>query len=89
MHIFSCENQSGIIPLQHRAVLGSLIDAALIDASLRASDVDLVAVSTRPGIILSLKVGIEHALSFARFISNNGKIQKDLPDGWNLTAKKI
>lgn len=35
---------------------------------MRAADIDAIAVSTKPGIVLSLKVGMERALSIARDI---------------------
>uniref|UniRef100_A0A914HW06 Metalloendopeptidase n=1 Tax=Globodera rostochiensis TaxID=31243 RepID=A0A914HW06_GLORO len=61
----------GVLPYasarHHRAVIGALMEEALNDADLRASDVDAVAVSNRPGLVYCLKVGVEHALAFSRF----------------------
>nr|CAD2141681.1 unnamed protein product [Meloidogyne enterolobii] len=50
----------------HREALPRLIRDALAECKMRAYDVDVVAVTNRPGLVNSLKVGIEHAICFAR-----------------------
>uniref|UniRef100_A0A7E4UWX0 N(6)-L-threonylcarbamoyladenine synthase n=1 Tax=Panagrellus redivivus TaxID=6233 RepID=A0A7E4UWX0_PANRE len=51
---------------QHRGHLDRLIEEVLDEVQCRASDLDAVAVTTRPGLVICLKVGIERALAVAR-----------------------
>ncbi len=59
----------GVVPemasRNHIKVITKLIDQALIDAKLNASDIDLVAVTEGPGLIGSLLVGVNAATAFA------------------------
>lgn len=59
----------GVVPemasRNHVKVITKLIDQALNDAGLKASDIDLVAVTEGPGLIGSLLVGINAATAFA------------------------
>uniref|UniRef100_A0A915LHB8 Exportin-4 n=1 Tax=Meloidogyne javanica TaxID=6303 RepID=A0A915LHB8_MELJA len=50
----------------HREAFPRLIRDALAECKMRAYDVDIVAVTNRPGLVNCLKVGIEHAICFAR-----------------------
>lgn len=59
----------GVVPemasRNHVKVITKLIDQALNNAELKASDIDLVAVTEGPGLIGSLLVGINAATAFA------------------------
>ena len=59
----------GVVPemasRNHIKVITKLIDQALNDAKLKASDIDLVAVTEGPGLIGSLLVGVNAATAFA------------------------
>ena len=59
----------GVVPemasRNHVKVITKLIDKALNDAKLKASDIDLVAVTEGPGLIGSLLVGVNAATAFA------------------------
>lgn len=59
----------GVVPemasRNHIKVITKLIDQAIIDAKLNASDIDLVAVTEGPGLIGSLLVGVNAATAFA------------------------
>uniref|UniRef100_A0A1I8B0P9 N(6)-L-threonylcarbamoyladenine synthase n=1 Tax=Meloidogyne hapla TaxID=6305 RepID=A0A1I8B0P9_MELHA len=50
----------------HREAFPRLIRDALCESRIRAYDIDVVAVTNRPGLVNSLKVGIEYAICFAR-----------------------
>lgn len=52
---------------QHRACISGLIDDCVEKCRIRLSDLDAVAVSSRPGMVLSLKVGVDTALFLARY----------------------
>lgn len=47
--------------------INRLVNNCVAESGLRLSDLDAVAVSSRPGIVIALKVGIDKALCLARF----------------------
>uniref|UniRef100_A0A915DB00 N(6)-L-threonylcarbamoyladenine synthase n=1 Tax=Ditylenchus dipsaci TaxID=166011 RepID=A0A915DB00_9BILA len=51
---------------QHRAHIDRLVEECVIESGLRLSDLDAVAVSSRPGLVICLKVGIDKALALSR-----------------------
>ncbi|KAE9546438.1 hypothetical protein FO519_010350 [Halicephalobus sp. NKZ332] len=57
-----------VTAIGHRSCIDALIDDCLGDVPCRISDLDGVAVSTRPGLVISLKVGVERALSLAKLV---------------------
>uniref|UniRef100_A0A1A9WDQ9 N(6)-L-threonylcarbamoyladenine synthase n=1 Tax=Glossina brevipalpis TaxID=37001 RepID=A0A1A9WDQ9_9MUSC len=61
----------GIIPPRaqdlHRSKIANIFEKCLQEANVRAQDIDAIAITTRPGLPLSLVVG----LRFARFLARN------------------
>ena len=55
--------------IQHRHLVRGLIDECLTECRVRAADLDAVAVSTRPGLVIALKEGAYAALQLARYRS--------------------
>uniref|UniRef100_A0A914SEQ2 N(6)-L-threonylcarbamoyladenine synthase n=1 Tax=Parascaris equorum TaxID=6256 RepID=A0A914SEQ2_PAREQ len=51
---------------QHRSYIDRFVNECLKESGRRLSDLDAVAVTTRPGLVIALKVGISKALSLAR-----------------------
>uniref|UniRef100_A0A0R3RRM0 N(6)-L-threonylcarbamoyladenine synthase n=1 Tax=Elaeophora elaphi TaxID=1147741 RepID=A0A0R3RRM0_9BILA len=51
---------------QHRSYIDSFVDGCLNESRLRLCSLDGVAVTTRPGLVISLRVGVEKAVSLAR-----------------------
>uniref|UniRef100_A0A1I7U870 N(6)-L-threonylcarbamoyladenine synthase n=1 Tax=Caenorhabditis tropicalis TaxID=1561998 RepID=A0A1I7U870_9PELO len=54
------------IDLQHRQNLPRLIEKCLKDADTSPRDLDAVAVTVTPGLVIALKEGISAAIRFAR-----------------------
>ncbi|KAL6743405.1 hypothetical protein Aduo_016447 [Ancylostoma duodenale] len=54
------------VALQHKEHLPRLLDECLNESSLSVSDVDAIAVSTKPGLIIALKEGIRKGLELSR-----------------------
>lgn len=54
--------------LQHRSYIDLFVDECLDESRLRLCNLDGVAVTTRPGLVISLRVGAEKAVSLARYI---------------------
>lgn len=53
--------------MKHRTHIDHLVMECANNIGMRLADLDAVAVSSRPGIVISLKVGIDKAISLARF----------------------
>ncbi|MFH4978546.1 hypothetical protein AB6A40_005255 [Gnathostoma spinigerum] len=51
---------------QHRSLIGRFVKECVEESGIRLSDLDAIAVSTRPGLVICLKVGIHKALSLSR-----------------------
>ncbi|VDM49071.1 unnamed protein product [Toxocara canis] len=51
---------------QHRSFIDRFVRECLEESGVRLSDLDAVAVSTRPGLVIALRVGISKALSLSR-----------------------
>lgn len=65
-------NVGGIVPelsaRQHRDYVDRLVDECIQEAELRISDLDAVAVSQEPGMVVCLKVGIDCAIALAKCV---------------------
>jgi N6-L-threonylcarbamoyladenine synthase len=51
---------------QHRANIDRLVDECVKEANVRISDLDAIAGTTTPGLVLCLKVGVDKALGMCR-----------------------
>lgn len=51
---------------QHRAHIEHVVDDAMQRAGIRYEDLDAIAVTRRPGMVVCLQVGVSHALKLAR-----------------------
>uniref|UniRef100_A0AC34GTG5 N(6)-L-threonylcarbamoyladenine synthase n=1 Tax=Panagrolaimus sp. ES5 TaxID=591445 RepID=A0AC34GTG5_9BILA len=56
----------GLKILQHRMYIDQLIEQCLEEVPCRLADLDAIAVTSCPGLVICLKVGIERAISLAR-----------------------
>lgn len=52
---------------QHRNLLPCLIQECLYECNLRLNDLNGIAVTSRPGLVVTLKAGIMQAIGLARF----------------------
>ncbi|VDK51889.1 unnamed protein product [Cylicostephanus goldi] len=55
------------VALQHKAHLPRLLDECLKESGYAVSDVDAIAVTTKPGLVIALKEGIRKGLELSRF----------------------
>ncbi|MCP9264808.1 putative tRNA N6-adenosine threonylcarbamoyltransferase, mitochondrial [Dirofilaria immitis] len=55
-----------VVASQHRSYIDRFVDECLDESYLRLSNLSGVAVTTRPGLVISLRVGAEKAVSLAR-----------------------
>lgn len=56
---------------QHRENLPRLIEKCLNDAGTSPKDLDAVAVTVTPGLVIALKEGISAAIGFAKYDTMN------------------
>ncbi|KAK6054107.1 hypothetical protein COOONC_08386 [Cooperia oncophora] len=54
------------VALQHKEHLPRLLNECLDEAGMSVSDVDAIAVTTRPGLVIALKEGIQLGLALSR-----------------------
>ncbi|KAI6213419.1 hypothetical protein M3Y94_00148000 [Aphelenchoides besseyi] len=61
---------SGISPRvaaeQHRSSIDELVDKCIQDSRIRPSELDAIAATTTPGLVICLKVGVDKALAMCR-----------------------
>lgn len=55
---------------QHKEHLPRLLGECLDEAEMRVPDVDAIAVTTRPGLVIALKEGIKLGLDLSRLVDN-------------------
>jgi N6-L-threonylcarbamoyladenine synthase len=60
----------GISPIvsaqQHRSNIDRLVDECINEAGIRFADLDAIACTVKPGLVLCLKVGVDKALALCR-----------------------
>lgn len=62
----------GICPIVsaqlHRSNIDGLVEECVKEADIRVSDLDAIASTIKPGIVLCLKVGADKALALSRLV---------------------